>query len=355
MVNLIRIFAKFMKEINSEFGFLNFGGRLNEKIRKKLHEDKVLPPDKIHSKGYHMSTLGTCRCPSWEYAMQQLDCMQFVMSMDQFLSQFFGFEFGSILDSHIRDPLLTFVVEINPDTLQESEASREKKANIAKEWARQLRKERYLACLQHLREKYASMTLNQRAAFNARRYQRCAQMTSDQQTAYNAHRHQRCAQMTVEQQNEHNARRHKRYHAMTPEKQAAYLAQQKAYRDGCPPEKKEQQLVQWILAKHKCVAEWSTEKTEAIQQKEAIWHKNWMEEQNVKATESKQKSAAKLKARKFEVSTTEPTEKDILTGSGYGKKKRAGNIWYDDFMNKKYVVYSAIDERKHKSNRQSFL
>jgi hypothetical protein len=68
MVNLIRIFAKFMKEINSEFGFLNFGGRLNEKIGKKLLEDKVLPPDKIHSKGYHMSTLGTCRCPSWEYA-----------------------------------------------------------------------------------------------------------------------------------------------------------------------------------------------------------------------------------------------------------------------------------------------
>ncbi len=170
----------------------------------------------------------------------------------------------------------------------------------------------------------------------------------------NAHRHQRCARMTVEQRNEHNAHRRKRYHAMTPQKQAAYLAQQKAYRDGCPPEKKEQQLVQWTLAKHICVAEQSTEKTEAIQQKKAIRHKNWTEEQKVKATESKQKSAAKLKARKFEVSTTEPTEKDILTGSGYGQKKREGNIWYDDFMNKKYVVYSAIDERKHKSNRQSF-
>ncbi len=176
MVNLIRIFAEFMKEINSEFGFLNFGGRLNEMIGKKLLEDKVLPPDKIHSKGYHMSTLGTCRCPSWEYAMQQLDCMQFVMSMDQFLSQFFGFEFGSILDSCIRDPLLTFVVEIDPDILQESEASQEKKANIAKEWARQLRKERYLARLQHPREKYASMTLNQRAAFNARR--QCTQTSA---------------------------------------------------------------------------------------------------------------------------------------------------------------------------------
>ncbi len=84
--------------------------------------------------------------------------------------------------------------------------------------------------------------------------------------------------------------------------------------------------MQWTLVKQKCVAEWSTEKTEAIQQKEAIRHKNWTEEQKAKVTESKQKSAAKLKARKFEVSTTEPTEKDILTGSGYGQKKQAGNI-----------------------------
>jgi hypothetical protein len=50
----------------------------------------------------------------------------------------------------LRDPLLTFVVEINPDTLQESEASWEKKANIAKEQARQQRKERYSAHLEHL-------------------------------------------------------------------------------------------------------------------------------------------------------------------------------------------------------------
>ena len=91
MVNLIKVFAEFMKEIQGDFGFLNFGGRSNEKmIGKKLLDDKVLSPEKIHSKGYHMSTLGTRRCPSWDYAMQQLDCTQFVTSMDQFLSLFFG-------------------------------------------------------------------------------------------------------------------------------------------------------------------------------------------------------------------------------------------------------------------------
>lgn len=91
MANLVKVFAEFMKEINGEFGFLNFGGRSNEKIGKKLLDDKILPHHMVHYQGYHMSTLGTCHCPSWEYAMQQLDCTQFVRSMDQFLSQFFGF------------------------------------------------------------------------------------------------------------------------------------------------------------------------------------------------------------------------------------------------------------------------
>jgi hypothetical protein len=40
MVTLIKVFAEFMKEINSEFCFLNFGGRLNKNIGKKLLEDK---------------------------------------------------------------------------------------------------------------------------------------------------------------------------------------------------------------------------------------------------------------------------------------------------------------------------
>ncbi len=170
MVNLIKVFAEFMKEIQGDFGILNFGGRSNEKmIGKKLLDDKVLSPDKIHSKGYHMSTLGTRWCPSWDYAMQQLDCTQFVTRMDQFLLHFFGFEFRHILESCIRDPRMTFVVEIDTDTLRESEASREIKANIAKERARQCRKERYASRLTYLRQQYASMTPEQRAADNARR------------------------------------------------------------------------------------------------------------------------------------------------------------------------------------------
>ncbi len=80
-----------------------------------------------------------------------------------------------------------------------------------------------------------------------------------------------------------------------------------------------------------------------------------MEEQVVKDAESKQKSAAKLKASKREAYMTEPTEKDILTGSGYGQQKRAGNIWYNDYMNSKYVAYGAIDERKQKQRTEFSL
>lgn len=94
--------------------------------------------------------------------MQQLDCMQFVMSMDHFLSQFFGLQFGKILDACIKDPRLTFVMDIDPpETMRESEAACESRANMAKERARNRRKERYAACLENLRQRYASMTPEQ--------------------------------------------------------------------------------------------------------------------------------------------------------------------------------------------------
>lgn len=51
MVDLVKIFSDFMKEINGKFCFLNFGGRSNEKIGKKLLADDVSLPNSIHSIG----------------------------------------------------------------------------------------------------------------------------------------------------------------------------------------------------------------------------------------------------------------------------------------------------------------
>jgi hypothetical protein len=249
---------------------------------------------------------------------------------------------------------MTFIVEIDPDTLRESEAAREIKANMAKEPAWQCRKERYASRLTYLHQQYASMTPEQRAAVNARRRQRRTQMTTDQRKEYNACRQQRCAQMTTEQRDDHSKRQCKRYRAMAPEKKVAYLAEQKAYRDGLPCEKREQQRVQRMLAERKRAAERSPGKIEAIRQRKALRQLNLMEEQAAKDAESKQKSAAKLKAGKFDLSapTTKPTERDILTDSGWGAGQQGnpGNVWYDGFMSKKIVAYNSIDRQKQRTD-----
>lgn len=105
-----------------------------------------------------------------------------------------------------------------------------------------------------------------------------------------------------------------------------------------------------MLAERKRAAEWSADQTDTILQRKAVRCKARTVEQVAKDAESTRKSAAKLKASKFDVlaAPTQPTERDILTGSGWGQQGCSSNTCYDNFISKKAVAYNAIDARKQK-------
>lgn len=106
-----------------------------------------------------------------------------------------------------------------------------------------------------------------------------------------------------------------------------------------------------MLAEWKRAAEWSADQTDAILQRKAVRRKARTVEQVAKDAESTRKSATNLKASNFVVlaAPTQPTERDILTGSGWGQQGCSSNTCYDNFMsNKAVLAYNAIDAHKQK-------
>ena len=159
MITLVKLLTQFVKEVGGSVCYMNLGGKSTNKIGKKLIERQILPSKMVSSTGYHMCNL-VSKNAAKTYEEQQYDVSMFVESLDTFLTDKFCLAKGSILRACIEHPKLRFVVDIDPKTKLETEASKE------------LRKEAKLSRQhQRRRDRYNAMSPDEKEAFRSRERQ----------------------------------------------------------------------------------------------------------------------------------------------------------------------------------------
>ena len=143
MVHMIGLLNNFVEEIGGgRISYINVGGTATNKIGAELIRKQIIPSKRVLAKGYHMCNfVSKNRGRNWSHSDQQYDVTNFVVQLDNFFAINYGTEKRSLLQAFISNPRMRYVVDIDPKTKLETEASRNRRTDEKREELNKRRRE----------------------------------------------------------------------------------------------------------------------------------------------------------------------------------------------------------------------